>query len=297
VSQSVSQSFGEKTPPTNEELSDLVERAAAYFKSLQERICASYEAIDGGAFEVTPWTREPGEASADGRRLEGGGERRILRGTVFEKTGVNFSNVRGSFDRRFRQEIPGAVASDGAFTACGISLVSHMANPYVPTVHMNLRLLRTSQIWFGGGADLTPTFPFEQDTQEFHTALKSACDTYRRDAYAEYKKWCDEYFYLPHRQEPRGVGGIFFDQLNSGDRDADFAFVQAVGEAFFRVYPQIVRRRMETAFGETERNAQLIKRGRYVEFNLVYDRGTKFGFATGADPENYLMSMPPLAKW
>lgn len=277
-------------------LDNLVDRAAVYFKTLQERICASYEEIDGTPFQVVPWTKGADAPDSD-RNLEGGGERRLLRGTVFEKTGVNFSNVHGTFDEKFRREIPGADDSDGNFTACGISLVSHMANPYVPAVHMNLRLLSTSEIWFGGGADLTPTFPFEEDTQEFHAALKDACDTYRSDAYNEYKNWCDEYFYLPHRQEPRGVGGIFFDQLNSGDVEADFAFVQAVGDAFCAVYPKIVRRRMETAFGEDERDALLHKRGRYVEFNLVYDRGTKFGFATGADPEAYLMSMPPIVKW
>jgi coproporphyrinogen III oxidase len=172
-----------------------------------------------------------------------------------------------------------------------------MRNPYVPIVHMNLRYLRTSRSWFGGGSDLTPAFPFDQDTAEFHAALRDACDSYRPDAYAEYKAWCDRYFYLPHRQEPRGVGGIFFDDLASGDQAADFAFVRAVGEAFLRVYPPIVARRKDMPYDEAARDRLLIKRGRYVEFNLVYDRGTKFGFSTDADPEAYLMSLPPLVKW
>lgn len=281
--------------PKSEVVEEVAQRAATYFKDLQERITASYEEIDDTKFEVTPWTKQA--APDDERRLEGNGERRVLRGKVFEKTGVNFSNVHGTFEQNFRGEIPGAKESNGAFRACGTSLVSHMANPYVPAVHMNLRFLQTSEVWFGGGADLTPTFPFEEDTEEFHAALKAACDSYRPDAYAEYKKWCDEYFYLPHRNEPRGVGGIFFDQLNSGDIEADFAFIQAVGEAYYQVYPNIVKRRMNMDFGEAEREKLLHKRGRYVEFNLVYDRGTKFGFATGADPENYLMSMPPIVKW
>ena len=172
-----------------------------------------------------------------------------------------------------------------------------MANPYVPTVHLNLRYLATSRAWFGGGADLTPTFPFPEDTAEFHQALKAACDAYRPDAYAEYKAWCDRYFYLPHRQEPRGVGGIFFDDLASGDRERDYAFVRSVGEVLGEVFPRIVRRRADQPYDTEARERQLVKRGRYVEFNLVYDRGTRFGFSTDADPEAYLMSLPPLARW
>jgi coproporphyrinogen III oxidase len=220
-----------------------------------------------------------------------------MRGSVFEKVGVNVSHVWGVFSPQARAQIPGAAESDGQFVACGISLVAHMVNPYVPAVHMNLRYLRTSRAWFGGGSDLTPTFPFEEDTALFHDALRQACDSYRADAYREFKEWCDRYFYLPHRQEPRGVGGIFFDELASGDVDADFAFVKAVGEAFLRVYPILVGRRKDTPFDEAARERLLIKRGRYVEFNLVYDRGTKFGFSTDADPEAYLMSLPPLVKW
>ena len=172
-----------------------------------------------------------------------------------------------------------------------------MFNPYVPAVHLNLRYLRTSRAWFGGGSDLTPTFPFDADTAQFHEALRKACDSYRPDAYREFKEWCDRYFYLPHRQEPRGVGGIFFDDLASTNLSADFAFVRAVGEAFLQVYPQIVARRKDTPFDDDARERLLVKRGRYVEFNLVYDRGTKFGFSTDADPEAYLMSLPPLVKW
>jgi coproporphyrinogen III oxidase len=220
-----------------------------------------------------------------------------MRGAVFEKVGVNVSHVWGVFSPQARAQVPGADESDGRFVACGISLVAHMFNPYVPTVHMNVRYLRTSRGWFGGGSDLTPTFPFDEDTAQFHDALRGACDSYRSDAYQEYKAWCDRYFYLPHRQEPRGVGGIFFDELNSGDVNADFAFVRAVGEAFLRVYPQIVARRKDTPFDDAARERLAFKRGRYVEFNLVYDRGTRFGFSTDADPEAYLMSLPPLVMW
>jgi len=167
----------------------------------------------------------------------------------------------------------------------------------VPIVHMNLRYLSTSRAWFGGGADLTPALPFDEDTSEFHAALRRACDAYREDAYAQFKAWCDRYFYLPHRQEPRGVGGIFFDELASADADADFAFVRSVGEALLEVYPRIVARRKDTPYDDAARDRLLIKRGRYVEFNLVYDRGTRFGFTTDADPEAYLMSLPPLVRW
>lgn len=266
--------------------------AAAGFADLQRRIWAAFERFEPTArFEPRPW-RKP-----DGHPLQGGGTMALMRGQVFEKVGVNFSHVWGTFSPQFRSQIPGAAESDGRFVACGISLVAHMTNPYVPAVHMNLRFLRTSRAWFGGGADLTPTFPVAQDTAEFHEALRRACDAYRPDAYAEYKAWCDRYFFLPHRQEPRGVGGIFFDELASGDLQADLRFVQSVGEAFLEVYPRIVARRKDTPYDEAAREALLVKRGRYVEFNLVYDRGTKFGFGTDADPEAYLMSLPPIVKW
>jgi len=271
---------------------DFAAIAAAYFRDLQGRICAAFEAFEPTSrFVARSWSKP------EGHQLRGGGESRLMRGEVFEKVGVNVSHVWGEFSPQARGQVAGAHESEGRFVASGISLVSHMSNPYVPIVHMNLRYLRTSHAWFGGGADLTPTFPFEEDTAAFHQALREACDSYRADAYPEFKAWCDRYFYLPHRQEPRGVGGIFFDELSSGSPDADFAFVQAVGEALLRVYPQIVARRKDTPFDEAARERLLIKRGRYVEFNLVYDRGTKFGFSTDADPEAYLMSLPPLVKW
>ena len=271
---------------------DFADTAAAYFRDLQSRIVASFESFEPRCrFEAKSWKRP------EGHRLQGGGEMRVMRGDVFEKVGVNFSHVWGTFEPKFRDQIPGADASEGRFVACGISLVAHMFNPYVPAVHMNLRYMRTSKGWFGGGSDLTPTFAFDEDTATFHDALREACDSYRPDAYQEYKEWCDRYFFLPHRQEPRGVGGIFFDELASSDPSADFAFVRAVGEAFLKAYPAIVARRKDTPFDEAAREKLFFKRGRYVEFNLVYDRGTRFGFGTDADPEAYLMSLPPIVKW
>ena len=271
---------------------DFTETAATYFRDLQARICAAFEAFEPSTrFEARRWSKP------EGHRLQGGGESRLMRGDVFEKVGVNVSHVWGEFSPQARNQVAGAQESDGKFVACGISLVAHMCNPYVPAVHMNLRYLHTSRGWFGGGSDLTPTFPMADDTADFHAALEKACDSYRPDAYAQYKAWCDRYFYLPHRQEPRGVGGIFFDELASGSVAADFAFVKAVGEAFLGVYPVLVARRMHTPFDDEAREKLLVKRGRYVEFNLVYDRGTKFGFSTDADPEAYLMSLPPLVKW
>ncbi len=283
---------GDDTYDDQGNTADFAATAAAYFRDLQGRICAAFEAFEPSSrFEPRSW-RKP-----EGHRLQGGGESRLMRGEVFEKVGVNVSHVWGEFSPAARGQVAGAQESEGRFVACGISLVAHMWNPYVPIVHMNLRYLRTSRAWFGGGSDLTPTFPFEEDTAQFHQALRGACDSYRPDAYSEFKEWCDRYFYLPHRQEPRGVGGIFFDELSSGDQNADFAFVRSVGEAFLNVYPQIVARRKDTPFDEAARDRLLLKRGRYVEFNLVYDRGTKFGFSTDADPEAYLMSLPPLVKW
>jgi coproporphyrinogen III oxidase len=272
--------------------SDFADTATAYFRDLQARLCAAFEAFEPvSRFEARSWTKP------EGHRLHGGGESRLMRGEVFEKVGVNVSHVWGVLLPAARGQVSGAQASDGRFVACGISLVAHMVNPYVPTVHLNLRYLSTSRAWFGGGSDLTPTFPFAEDTEAFHGALRRACDAYRPDAYPEFKAWCDKYFYLPHRQEPRGVGGIFFDDLASVDPEADFAFVRSVGEAVLEVYPLIVARRKDTAFDEAARERLLFKRGRYVEFNLVYDRGTKFGFSTDADPDAYLMSLPPLVRW
>jgi coproporphyrinogen III oxidase len=270
----------------------LLVTAATYFGDLQNRICRAFEQEDGaGQFVETVWDRGPDH------RLKGGGRMRVMRSAVFEKVGVNFSHVWGTLSDTAISQVPGAKESGGRFSATGVSLVSHMANPFVPIVHMNVRCMQTSRIWFGGGADLTPTFPFDVDTADFHAAMRGACDGYRADAYGDYKAWCERYFYLPHRKEPRGVGGIFFDELNSGNLEKDFAFVQAVGEAFLKVYPQIVARRKHTPYTPADMEKLLVKRGRYVEFNLVYDRGTRFGFATDANPEAYLMSMPPTARW
>ncbi len=278
-----------QTTPT----ADPQQTAASYFKDLQERICQAFEALEpnGATFDVTPWEKDPDA------QLQGSGEMRLMRGEVFEKVGVNFSDVYGTFSPEFAKQIPGALENGGKFRATGVSLVSHMSNPHVPTVHMNVRRIETSQSWYGGGADLTPTFAYDEDTQAFHAAMQQACDGYRDGAYDEYKKWCDEYFHIQHWDEPRGVGGIFFDNVNSNDEDKDFAFVQAVGEAFLTIYPQLVAQRMAQPFTEAEKTTQLYKRGRYVEFNLLYDRGTKFGFATGGNPEAILMSMPPEVRW
>jgi coproporphyrinogen III oxidase len=266
--------------------------AVAYFRDLQGRICERFESFEPHSrFTRRRWSKP------EGHRLRGGGESCQMRGEVFEKVGVNVSHVWGVLSEQARSQVAGSQESQGQFVAGGISLVAHMYNPYVPTVHMNLRYLRTSRAWFGGGSDLTPTFPFQEDTEMFHQALERACDSYRSDAYAQFKAWCDRYFYLPHRQEPRGVGGIFFDELASEHFEADLAFVRAVGEAFLDVYPRIVARRQDTPFDEAARERLAYKRGRYVEFNLVYDRGTRFGFSTDADPEAYLMSLPPLVRW
>ena len=276
-----------------EDLHDgITSQAVRAFHDIQDRICAAFEALDPGCkFEHNDWQREPEH------RLKGGGRMRVMRGKVFEKVGVNFSHVWGTLTEQGKAQMPGAKESDGQFSATGVSLVSHMSNPFVPTVHMNVRCMATSKLWFGGGADLTPTFPFDEDTADFHAALRKACDGYRPDAYKEYKEWCDRYFFLPHRKEPRGVGGIFLDDLNSGDVHKDFAFIRSIAEAFLNIYPKIVERRKNMPFTDADRDALLIKRGRYVEFNLVYDRGTKFGFATDANPDAYLMSMPPVVKW
>jgi len=279
--------------------SDHREQAAAWFATLRDRICGAFETLEdgltesdrpAGRFERKTWQR-PDEAG-DG----GGGEMSIMRGRVFEKVGVNISTVHGTFSPEFRKSIPGA-SGDGRFWASGISLVAHMHSPLVPAVHMNTRHIVTSESWFGGGADLTPTFPVEADTRDFHGALQGACDAFGADTYARFKKWCDEYFYLPHRGEARGVGGIFYDNLNTGDWAKDFGFTRAVGEAFLAVYPEIVRRHMHARWTPEQRRALLVKRGRYVEFNLIYDRGTLFGLKTGGNTEAILMSLPPEVLW
>lgn len=275
--------------------------ARTWFESLRDRICAEFEAIEREAgsdarFGYTPWDREA-EGLAVGQG--GGGVRGVMTGKVFEKVGVNVSTVGGEFAPDFAKSIHGA-GEDPAFFATGISLVAHMANPHVPAVHMNTRFLATTKRWFGGGADLNPPIPYREDTDAFHARFRAACAPYGPDVYERYAKWADEYFYIPHRGVHRGVGGIFYDQLECGDDaefDRSFGFTQAVGEAFLDIFPQIVRRRMAQPFTEAERDEQLIWRGRYAEFNLVYDRGTLFGLKTGGNIDAILMSLPPLAKW
>ncbi len=286
---------------------DYQEQARRWFQTLRDEICASFEALEDsfsnhpnldpakqpGRFERTIWEREGGAAGSGG-----GGTMSVMKGRLFEKVGVNISTVFGTFSPEFRQQIPGA-AGDGQFWASGISLVAHMCSPHVPAVHMNTRLIVTSKAWFGGGADLTPMFPeaHANDATLFHAALKNACDRQDATYYPRFKKWCDEYFFLPHRNEPRGLGGIFYDQLNSGDWSRDFAFTRDVGSAFRDIYPEIVKRNMGKSWTPEERHRQLIRRGRYVEFNLLYDRGTTFGLKTGGNTEAILMSMPPEVLW
>ncbi len=277
------------------------QQARTWFESLRDRICAEFEAIEREAgsdarFGYTPWDREAeGLTVGEG----GGGVRGVMKGKVFEKVGVNVSTVGGEFAPDFAQSIHGA-GEDPSFFATGISLVAHMSNPHAPAVHMNTRFLATTKRWFGGGADLNPPIPYQDDTDAFHARLRAACAPYGPDVYERYSKWAEDYFYIPHRGVHRGVGGIFYDHLECGDDiefDRNFQFTQAVGEAFLDIFPQLVRRRMGLPFTDAEREEQLVWRGRYAEFNLVYDRGTLFGLKTGGNIDAILMSLPPLAKW
>ena len=289
----------------------LREPARQWFESLRDKICAAFEAIEddavkqnspvlpgheaAGRFERKSWNRLNEDGSPGG-----GGVMSVMHGRVFEKVGVNVSTVQGTFTPEFAATIPGA-AEDPHFFATGISLVAHMCSPLVPAAHFNTRMITTTKGWFGGGGDITPMFPESAEAQDdaarFHAAFAQACNAHDPEYYPRFKAWCDKYFYLPHRNEPRGLGGIFYDRLNSGNVQEDFAFTKDVGLAFLNAFPEIIRGRMMEPWTPEQREAQLIRRGRYVEFNLLHDRGTLFGLKTGGHTEAILMSMPPEVKW
>lgn len=272
--------------------------ASNWFENIRNQICDAFEELEKkhspdnpAVFERKAWQR-PDQNSDEG----GGGTMSIMRGNVFEKVGVNISTVHGVFSEQFRKEIPGT-EDDPHFWASGISLVTHPKSPHMPPIHMNTRYIVTQKDWFGGGIDLNPIYPCEEETNYFHQSLRQCCENYSIGSYEEFKKYCDEYFYIQHRKEARGVGGIFFDQLNSGDWDKDFAFVQNVGKTFLETYTQIANEKLFKEWTDEEREYQLHKRGRYAEFNLIYDRGTRFGLQTNGNPDAILMSLPPLVAW
>ena len=276
--------------------------AAQWFQQLQSNIIAGLEQLEAeygdssAKFQPKTWQRCDKHHPTDAKSSGGGGTMAVLRGKLFEKAGVNFSEVQGHFSEKFRKEIPGA-AEDGKFWASGISLVIHPTSPHVPIIHMNTRMITTQKQWFGGGIDLTPALPEATETKTFHHQLEESCNRYNLEYYPRFKKRCDEYFFLPHRDEARGVGGIFYDNLDSGDLEQDFAFTQTIGALFLEVYRPIVEAKARLEWNAAEEKAEGLKRSRYVEFNLLLDRGTRFGIMTGGNTEAILMSLPPRTGW